>query len=243
MDNCKVQLEKMHPDMFTVFKLNPPKLLTDKKENHRRKNEKYRHKKKDAFNLLREWVPGTKHLSYPQLLKKTANYIQELLNPDFIPGPQEKLPGAHKKDIKDYREYINIKMKEYRKEEISGFNLLRKWVPGTATLSRPEILKKTVKYIQELEQRLPVKKRGIQELEQRLPVKKRVIKELDHRIKELENSQTALSHRSFTQENYIKELEQKIKELETWQTPPREPHPSETVKTFAITVATDFSSC
>jgi hypothetical protein len=156
MDNCKVRLEKLHPDMFTVFKLNPPKLLTNKKEYHRRKNEEYRSDKKYLYNLLRELVPGTKHLSRPQLLKKTANYIQELLNPDFIPGPQEKLPRAHKKDIKDYREYRNIKMKEYRNEEISGFNLLRKCVPGTAKLTEIKLMEKTVNYIQEVLKKSPM---------------------------------------------------------------------------------------
>jgi hypothetical protein len=34
-----------------------------------------------------------------------------------------------------------------------GYNLLQKWVPGTAKSSRTEILKKTVKYIQELEKK------------------------------------------------------------------------------------------
>jgi uncharacterized coiled-coil protein SlyX len=124
------------------------------------------------------------------------------------------------KFIQDPRERNKQKNQWYRDEINSGFNLLMKWVPGTTKSSRPEILKKTVKYIQELEQRLPVKKR--------------VIKELEHRIKELENRQTALSHRSFTQENYIKELEQKIKELETWQTPrtcPSEPHLDLNVRT------------
>jgi hypothetical protein len=242
--------------MFTVKLPEMQQTLRGRKdeevrEYNKRKDEEYRTKKKDAFNLLREWVPGTKHLSQLEILKKTANYIQELQNPDFIPGPQEKLPRASKKDIKDYREYKRIKSKEHILGLKSGYNLLRKCVPGTAKLSKVKLMEKTVKYIQELEQRLPVKKRGIQELEQRLPLKKRVIKELEHKIKEVETTQRP--HRSFTQENYIKELEhketyikeleKKIKELETSQTPPREPHPSETVKTFVITVATDFSSC
>ena len=64
--------------MFTEFKLKPPKLLTDKKEYQRRKNEEYRHELNSDFNLLRKWVPDTKNLTRPQLLKKTVNYIQEL---------------------------------------------------------------------------------------------------------------------------------------------------------------------
>jgi hypothetical protein len=138
-----------------MFKL--PEILQIKKikgvpsrEYWNRKSEEYRSNKKYVLNLLREWVPGTKHLSRPKLLKKTANYIQELLNPDFIPGPQEKLPRAQKIDIKDYREYLRLKNKECRNEEISGFNLLRKCVPGTAKLSEVKLMEKTVNYIQEL---------------------------------------------------------------------------------------------
>ena len=54
----------------------------------------------------------------------------------------------------------------YNKRKMDGFNLLKKWVPGTETLSHPYILKKTAKYIQELEQRSPVEKR--EELEQKI---------------------------------------------------------------------------
>ena len=152
------------------------------------------------------------------------------------------------KFIQDTRERNKQKNQWYRDEINSGFNLLMKWVPGTTKSSRPDILKKTVNYIQKLQEkeieRAEKTRKYIEELEQRLPVKKRVIKELEHRIKELENTQTALSHRSFTQENYIKELEhkdnyikeleQKIKELETWQTPgtyPSEPHLDLNVRT------------
>jgi hypothetical protein len=54
--------------------------IKEKREYWKRKNEEYRNKKKDGFNILREWVPGTKYLTRIQLLKKTVNYIQELLN-------------------------------------------------------------------------------------------------------------------------------------------------------------------
>jgi hypothetical protein len=60
--------------------MKPLKLLRDKKEYQRRKNEEYRHELNSDFNLLRKWVPDTKNLTRPQLLKKTVNYIQELLN-------------------------------------------------------------------------------------------------------------------------------------------------------------------
>ena len=99
-----------------------------------------------------------------------------------------------RKSLEEMRDYNIRKNQRYRDEMNSRFNLLRKWVPGTSTLSRLEILKRTVKYIQELEQRSPVEKRGIQELEQK--------------IKELEKE-------SEKKENYIKGLEAKIKELET----------------------------
>jgi chromosome segregation ATPase len=156
--------------------------------------------------------------------------------------PQEMLPETQKKDIKEHKEYIRIKSEEYRNVMKEGYNLLREWVPGTANLSRLELLKKTVKYIQELQQKdgstMERKKKGIQELEHKikelekelfkkqenyikeLEHKENYIKELEQKIKELETSQTALSHRSFIEdkENYIKELEHKIKELETSQT-------------------------
>jgi hypothetical protein len=71
-------LEKLHPEMFREFKLKPPKLLTDKKEYQKRKNEEYRQELNSDFNLLREWLPGTTKSSRTKLLKKTVNYIQEL---------------------------------------------------------------------------------------------------------------------------------------------------------------------
>jgi hypothetical protein len=80
MKNSRVRLEKLHPEMFTKFKLNPPKLLTDKKEYQRRKNEEYRKKNTTGFNLLRKWVPDTKNLTRAHLLERTVNYIQEILN-------------------------------------------------------------------------------------------------------------------------------------------------------------------
>jgi transposase len=71
--------------MFTVQlkKLDPAMLQTPKKEKReywKRKNEEYRNEINSDFNLLRKWVPGTKNLTRRQLLKKTVNYIQELLN-------------------------------------------------------------------------------------------------------------------------------------------------------------------
>ena len=145
--NCTVQLERLDPVMLTQKKKYRSREM---KAYSRRKNEEYRSNKKYAFNLLREWVPGTKESTRRELIKKTANYIQKLLNPDFIPVPQEMLPRAQKIDFKDMRAYKRIKYKEYRNDEISGFNLLRKCVPGTAKLAEIKLMEKTVKYIQEL---------------------------------------------------------------------------------------------
>ena len=49
------------------------------------------------------------------------------------------------------KEPNRVYCQDYRKTIKKGYNLLQKWVPGTAKLSRTEILEKTVKYIQELE--------------------------------------------------------------------------------------------
>jgi hypothetical protein len=93
------------------------------------------------------------------------------------------------KFIQDLRERDKQKNQWYRDEIKSGFNLLMKWVPGTTKSSRPEILMKTVNYIQKLQE------------------------------KQIEKAEKTTK--------YIEELEKKIKELETWQTPLREPYPSE----------------
>jgi hypothetical protein len=60
--------------------------------------------------------------------------------------------------IKETKEPNRVYCQDYRKTMKKGYNLLQKWVPGTARASRTEILKKTVKYIQELEKKPPVKK-------------------------------------------------------------------------------------
>ena len=59
-----------------------------------------------------------------------------------------------RKSLEEMRDYNIRKNQRYRDEMNSRFNLLRKWVPGTSTLSRLEILKRTVKYIQELEHKI-----------------------------------------------------------------------------------------
>ena len=91
--NCTVHLERLDPAMFTVQLQPQTKKIkgVPSREYWNRKSEEYRSNKKYLFNLLREWVPGTKDLSQPQLIKKTANYIQELLNPDFIPRKTVKV--------------------------------------------------------------------------------------------------------------------------------------------------------
>jgi uncharacterized coiled-coil protein SlyX len=181
--------------MFTVnLTVMPQTQREDIRAYNRRAEEKYRNKRKDGLDLLRKCIPGTEKLSGPQILKNAVNYIQQLLNPNFMVQDQEMLRKRHKKDSKEHREKNRIKSQQYRNVTKEGYNLLRKWVPGTSTLSKIDLLKKAAKYIQELEQRSPVKKRGIQELEQK-------IKELE---KECEKK-----------ENYIKGLEAKIKELET----------------------------
>jgi hypothetical protein len=185
----------------------------DVREYNKRKDEEYRKKRNDELGLLRKCIPGTEKLTRPQILKNAVNYIQQLLNPDFMVQDQEMLPQTHKKDIKEHREYMRIKSDEYRNVMKEEYNLLREWVPGTSTLSRLELLKRTVMYIHELEEknRSPMEKRGIQELEHKIKeLEKELFKKQENYIKELEHK-----------ENYIKELEQKIKELETSQRPHR----------------------
>jgi hypothetical protein len=131
--------------------------IQDIREYNKRHDEKYRNKRKNEMDLLRKCIPGREKLTYPQILKNAANYIQQLLNPDFMAQGQERIPRGY--NIKEHREYIRKKSQDYRNVMKEGYNLLRKWVPGTSMLSRVEILKRTVKYIQELEQRSPVKKR------------------------------------------------------------------------------------
>jgi uncharacterized coiled-coil protein SlyX len=197
MKKCTVVLERLDFARFTVNLR--PQTRRDIRENNRSRaekkrshEEKYRNMRMDELNLVRKCIPISEKLTRPQILKNAANYIQQLLNPDFMAQDQEKLP--RRPDIKETKERERVFSQDYRNAMKKGYNLLRKWVPDTARSSTQELLKKTVKYIQELEQRSPVEKRGIQELEQK--------------IKELEKE-------SEKKENYIKGLEAKIKELET----------------------------
>ena len=193
--NCTVVLQKLDFARFTVNlppQTRPPQTRRDIREYYKRMDEKLRKMRNVELDLLRECIPGTEKLTRPQILTNAANYIQKLLNPDSMAQDQAKIPGGY--NSKDHRENNRVYCQGYRNVMTEGYNLLRKWVPGTSTLSRVELLKRTVKYIQELEQRSPVEKRGIQELEQK--------------IKELEKE-------SEKKENYIKGLEAKIKELET----------------------------
>jgi hypothetical protein len=106
-----------------------------------------------------------------------------------------------RKSLEEMRDYNIRKNQRYRDEMNSRFNVLIKWVPGTETLIRSKILKKTVDYIKKLENEIKqVKKKSLKKY-----------KELEHQIKELEKE-------SEKKENYIKGLEAKIKELETSQT-------------------------
>jgi hypothetical protein len=89
--NCRVQLERLDPEMLKVFKLDPKMLQTQKKrrirtytkearENRRRTCRSYRKDISSGFNLLKKWVPGTKELIRPEILIETVNYIKKLEN-------------------------------------------------------------------------------------------------------------------------------------------------------------------
>jgi hypothetical protein len=76
-------MKRLDPEILTLQfkKLNTEILQTPKKEKReywKRKNEEYRHELKSGFNLLRKWVPDIENLTRPDMLTKTANYIQEL---------------------------------------------------------------------------------------------------------------------------------------------------------------------
>jgi hypothetical protein len=93
---------------------------------------------------------------------------------------QIKRIGKDKKEKKEQKRKID---KAYNKKKADGFNLLKKWVPGTKKFSRIDLLMETVNYIKELENEIKeVKKES----------KKRVnyIEELEKKIKELETPQT-----------------------------------------------------
>jgi hypothetical protein len=64
---------------------------------------------------------------------------------------QNRVKIPRRSYIKETKERERVFCQDYRNAMKKGYNLLQKWVPGTARSSRPEILKKTVKYIQELE--------------------------------------------------------------------------------------------
>jgi hypothetical protein len=117
--NCTVQLERLDPEMLKVQlqKLDPAMPQTQKKEvsrriwkhteKHRKSNNAYNKRKLDGFNLLKKWVPGTKTLSHPDILKKTVNYIKELLNK----VNEKELLKESKKRV-NYIEELEKKIKE-----------------------------------------------------------------------------------------------------------------------------------
>jgi hypothetical protein len=102
----------------------------------------------------------------------------ERLDPKMLQTqPVKRGIGTYTKDAVENRRRACI---NYRKDISSGFNVLKKWVPGTKDLIRPEILIETVNYIKTLQNEIKeVKKES----------KKRV-KELEKKIKELQTSQT-----------------------------------------------------
>ena len=106
----------------------------------------------------------------------------------------------------------------YRKDISSGFNLLIKWVPGTETLIRGEILIETVNYIKKLQNELKeVKEESLKNKIKELKKESKRVKELQKKIKELETSQTAIDTVSASRE------------------PHSSPSEPEVVKTFAST--------
>jgi vacuolar-type H+-ATPase subunit I/STV1 len=82
---------------------------------------------------------------------------------------------------KHQRKYKN----EYDQKRFDGFNLLKKWVPGTEKLNRGDVLMVTVNYIKEL---LNKEK----DLEEKIKEVEKKCKELEEKIKELETSQRAM---------------------------------------------------
>jgi hypothetical protein len=74
------------------------------------------------------------------LLPKSQNVQKEVLS--------TKKSRKYSKEVREDNRKIN---EVYRKEITSGFNLLKKCVPGIEKSTRPEILMSTVNYIRELE--------------------------------------------------------------------------------------------
>jgi hypothetical protein len=79
-----VQLERLDPAMPKTQKEKPTKRIRkhtkETREHHRKVNEVYRKEINSGFNLLMKWVPGTETSTRPDIMKKTVNYIKELLN-------------------------------------------------------------------------------------------------------------------------------------------------------------------
>jgi hypothetical protein len=77
----------------------------------------------------------------------------ERLDPTMLIQPQtqkEKPTKKSRKYTKETRERNRKHNGVYIKKKIDGFNLLKKWVPGTETSTRPALLMETVNYIKEL---------------------------------------------------------------------------------------------
>jgi hypothetical protein len=103
MKNCTVLLERLDLERFTVNLTVMPQTRREKiRENKRSHEENYRSMRKDGLYLLRKCIPSTEKLTRPQILKNAVNYIQQLLNPDFMAQDQERLPRRH--NIKEHRE-------------------------------------------------------------------------------------------------------------------------------------------
>ena len=152
MKNCTVQLERLDPEMFKVQleRLDP-----------------------EMFKVQLERLDPEMFKLDPEMFKVPK------LDPE-MPQTQKKVKRGIKTYTKEAVENRRRACIRYRKDISSGINLLKKWVPGTKDLIRPEILIETVNYIKKLQNEIKeVKKES----------KKRV-KELEHKIKELETPQT-----------------------------------------------------
>jgi hypothetical protein len=103
---------------------------------------------------------GKDIVPYPHVIVNCTVELKRL-DPAMLEALQ---PQTQKKEVsstKRIRKYSKEERENYRKmnevyrnEITSGFNLLKKCVPGTKKLIRPDILMMTVKYIMELQNKV-----------------------------------------------------------------------------------------
>ena len=110
--------------------------------------------KKDVLSVGKGIMP------YPHVIVNCTVELKRL-DPAMLEALQ---PQTQKKEVsstKRIRKYSKEERENYRKmnevyrnEITSGFNLLKKCVPGTKMLTLPDILMSTVKYIMELQNKV-----------------------------------------------------------------------------------------